>query len=109
MIKHDSKKKKLFLGIEILRMLLCLLIVIVHCYNQSFAYSKLFKFPFKALPFYVPTFFLISFYFSYKTLISKDIKRIYLRFIRILIPYIVWPSLIWIMNIFINCSILKLE
>jgi len=96
--KNNNKGKKIFLGIEFLRMILSFLIVYIHCFSRSNAKSKFYLIPFKILCFYVPTFFLISFYFSYKSFVLRDINKIVLRFKRFLIPYIIWPILIWIKN-----------
>ena len=50
---------------------------------------------------HVPIFFLISFYLSHKLFVSKDIVKIKKRFERLLIPYLVWPIIIWILNNFL--------
>ena len=77
-------------------MILSFLIVVVHCHNKNGEDIKLKTFSFTALSFYVPTFFVISFYFSFRLFISKNIIKIKQRFIRILIPYIIWPIIFWL-------------
>lgn len=94
--------KSIYLGVEVLRMILSFLIVVVHCYNKKYIKIKLLYFPFFCLCFYVPTFFLISFYFSYKTFISRNIVKIKERFLRLLIPYIIWPVIFWLRFQFMN-------
>ena len=97
-----------YLGIEILRMALSFLIVVVHCNNiKNIKNIKFLKFVFLNLKFYVPTFFIISFYFSYNTFASKNINKIKQRFIRILMPYILWPIIFWIRYIIYNFYINK--
>ena len=49
----------------------------------------------------VPIFFLMSFYFSHKLFLSKNVEKIKKRFERLLIPYIFWPIIIWILNNFL--------
>ena len=44
--------------------------------------------------YHIPTFMLISFYFSYKTFFSNDIIKYKKRLERLLIPYIIWPIII---------------
>lgn len=97
-----NKKKKIYSGIEILRMILSFLILLVHCYNKSYSNNKSISFAYLLLGFYVPTFFIISFYFSYKTFKSKNINKIKQRFTRILIPYIIWPIIFWLKYNFFN-------
>ena len=47
---------------------------------------------------HVPTFDILSFYFSFNSFKSKNIKKIRLRFERLLIPYFAWPIIIWPLN-----------
>ena len=102
-IINNSLKKEKYLEIQILRMILCFWIVISHC---SLIYNPFFK---KIIfsQFHVPTFFIISFYFLYKNLSKRNIKKIKERFERLLIPYIIWPILIFIINniLFITLSL----
>ena len=88
------------LGIEILRAYMSFSVVVLHLYKRSPKNKNIFaKFVFHCQPFYVPTFFLISFYFSFKILSTKNIIKIKERFFRILIPYFFWPSFFWIRHI----------
>jgi hypothetical protein len=94
---HSIKsKKKIYLGIEILRMFLSFFIVVVHAFNKYYARSKILLFPFNALFYYIPTFFVISFFFNYKTFVRKNLDKIKERFLRILIPYYIWPTIFFI-------------
>lgn len=83
------------IGIELLRMIHSYFIVMVHCCKIS--NRILFNLIIRK-PFHVPSFFLISFYFFYNNIFSRNIKKIKARFLRLLIPYIIWPLLIFIFN-----------
>ena len=75
------------LGIEILRMILCFWVIAYHYAGKK---NKL-KYKILKTFFHVPTFMLISFYFSYNTFISNDIIKYKKRLERLLVPYIIWP------------------
>ena len=103
--KNNSQKlfhKDINLGIEILRAYMSFSIVILHFLKKDFLNNIYLKFIFHCQPFYVPTFFVISFYFSFGTLYTKNINKIKDRIIRILIPYIIWPTFLWIINLLYN-------
>ena len=88
--------KSINLGIELLRFLLCLWIVFIHCSIIKSNHKKYLK-----KEFHVPTFMLISFYF-YSGLLHMRIKeKIIARFQRLLIPYILWPIIIFLINNFL--------
>ena len=89
--------KKVNLGIEILRLLLCLWIVFIHCSKIKKGHKQYFS-----KRFHVPSFFLISFYFYFPTLSKRLINKIILRFQRLLIPYLLWPTIRLIIIIIIN-------
>jgi len=82
--------KKINYSLELLRLILDFWVVIHHCYKYAY---KLFK-----GKFHVPIFMLMSFYFFYNTLKTKNSINIKKRFQRILFPYIVWPILLFIFN-----------
>ena len=105
LIKKNKKKtniRRVNLGIEVLRMILSFLIVNVHFYDHTKAKFKLLLFPQYALRFYVPTFFIISFYFSFNTFISKNTIKKKERLLRILVPYFIWPFIFWIRFYYIH-------
>ena len=93
MLIISKNNKSINLGIEILRMLLCLWIVFIHCSIIKEAQKK-----YLSKGFHVPTFILISFFFYVKTLQGRIIYKIIYRFKRILIPYIGWSIIILIIN-----------
>ena len=83
--KYSRNNYKSNLGIEILRMILCFWVITFH-----FAGNKN-KTKYKILNtfYHVPTFMLISFYFSYNTFFLNDITKFKKRLERLLIPYII--------------------
>ena len=96
------KKNKLItndrnLGIQILRFLLCLWVVFVHCSHIKRQHEKIFK-----KGFHVPGFFMLAFYFFYPILYDRRINKIIQRFQRLLIPYILWPAIVIILNFIFN-------
>ena len=65
------------IGLAILRPILSFLVIMHHFHDYSLDKGK-FKLLFRTLhkfEFHVTVFFLMSFYFSHKTLISKDYKK----------------------------------
>ena len=87
-------KEKNVLGIEILRIILCFSVVLDHLYiNTNF-----YKFHY-IIYYHIPSFFVISFYFNYKTFISFNIKKIKGRLKRLFIPYFYWSIISWIINV----------
>ncbi len=90
---------KINFGIEILRAYISFSIIVIHFLKRKYNTNFFIRFMIRGLPFYVPTFFLISFYFSYNVFTSKNIDKIRERFIRVMIPYIFWQIFIWIRDI----------
>ena len=87
-IKHYN------IGIELLRMILSFLIVVYHLHTRV-KQDFIFNFSLYYIGFYTSTFFLISFYFSFKSLSSKIIFITVERLQRIIIPYLLWPIIIF--------------
>lgn len=65
-----------------------------HLYNQEI-YNRYAYFCY----YHIPTFFLLSFFYTFNTLISFNINKIKGRFERIMIPYFSWSFIYWIFNI----------
>ena len=85
----------------ILRMIFSFLFVVYHLHSKK-KKSNTLKFSLYFLGFYTSTFFLISFYFSFRSLSSKNNIMIKERLKRIIFPYIIWPLIIFFgKNIFI--------
>ena len=82
------------IGIEILRMILCFRIVLLHYYasNNKYILSLINN------RYQVSCFFFISFYFLYPTIKDLKSEKIKTRLDRLLIPYINYPIMIWIIN-----------
>ena len=90
---EESKHKSINLGLEIVRPFLSLWVVISHC---SKIQRKHAKYIYRA--FHVPTFNLIAFYFFNRIISKRILSKITFRFYRIIIPYILWPLIIFIVN-----------
>lgn len=73
-------------------------IIIRHCFNIGQTKNKIIIIIHNSSQIYVTTFYLISYFFSYKTLKLKIINRIKLKLNRLLIPYIIWPIVIFLFN-----------
>lgn len=99
--KKIYKRKKIYLGIEILRVFFSFNILLFHCINRKIYSQKLLNNLREIVKIALTTFFIISFYFSYNSFTSKNIILIKQRFKRLLIPYIIWPIIIFFNNNFI--------
>ena len=86
-INVNNKKNRVNLGIEILRMILCFWVLSFHCagnkYKNNYKILKTF--------YHVPTFMIISFYFSNKLFLYPNIIKIKERISRLLFPYLLIP------------------
>ena len=96
-IKKKVTFKQYYLneGLQLLRIILCFWIVCVHTCHSS--YKLLNNILFKR-QFHVSGFIIISFYFFNKIISQRDIHKVKQRFIRLLLPYFIIPSIIWIFN-----------
>ena len=78
-----NQKKKIFIGIEFLRIYLSILVVNTHCYklrkNSKFLISKLLR-----NNIHVPLFYIISFFFFQNTLLSRNLNKFKQRLQRLL-------------------------
>ena len=90
------KQKKIYIGIEFLRIFFSFNILLYHCLNRSIYKKKLYIINKSIVAKGLNTFFIIAFYFSYDLFSSKNITLIKRRFQRLLIPYIIWPMIIYI-------------
>ena len=84
-----NTNKTINLGIETLRMILCFLVIAFHFSGKE----NRKKYKILNTTYHVPTFMIISFYYSYGLFSPLKIDKIKTRFERILIPYVVFPIL----------------
>ena len=89
--KKFKNRKQINVGLQILRMICCLLIILTHFYS-----FRRYRILLNEHKYYLMTFFFLSFYFSYNTFTSRNVKKIKERFKRMLIPYIGWPLMFFI-------------
>jgi hypothetical protein len=89
-------KKKISIGIELLRIFFSFNIFFFHCKNKYIYKKQLYNINREFVSIGLITFFILAFYFSYGLFSSKNIKLIKQRFQRLLIPYIIWPIIIYI-------------
>ena len=72
----------------------------IHCCKVNNYYFKRIL----SLQYHIPTFLIMSFYFFYNSLLNRNINKIKQRFERLLIPYIMWPIILFILdNILYRC------
>ena len=88
-------RKEYNIGIGILRTCLSFMVIMDHLYNKKI-YNKYVYFFY----YHIPTFFFLSFFYTFNTLCHYNINKIKLRFERIMIPYYSWCFIYWIFNIF---------
>lgn len=93
------QKKELNFGLALFKIYLSFIVVNSHCliFSNSSNCSDNLKYFLKNV-LHVPSFFIISFYFFRETLLSRNIDKFNQRFLRLLIPYIFWPIIIFIIN-----------
>lgn len=92
------------IGLAVLRTILSFLVIMTHFYDFRKAQGKWKIITEKAIHFHfhVPVFFIMSFYFAYKTFISPNHKKKYERLQRLCIPYFIWPIIIYFLNKLLN-------
>lgn len=101
-ISNQNYRKKYNYGLALLKSFLAFLVVIAHYFNPKSTTNKIILIFTKDRKFHVPCFFIMSFYFMCNNIISLDIKIIFNRLIRLLIPYIGWPFILWKTNNIFN-------
>ena len=105
--EKNKKKKKFNYGLALLKSFLSFLVLLSHNFNIRTTKNKIIIFIFKHRKFHVPSFFIMSFYFMCNNLLSMNIIILYKRLVRLLIPYIGWPIIIFIMNNIFNLILKK--
>ena len=102
--KIEKKKREFNYGLAFLKYYLAFLVVIGHNFNKKSTKNKLILTITKHNIPHVPSFFIISFYLTCNNLLSTNLKIFFKRLERLLIPYIIWPITIWIINHIVNIS-----
>lgn len=94
--------KKFNYGLAILKFIMAFLVVKHHYFKSKSTKNKILLFLTKERFFHVPSFFIMSFYFTCTNFTSLNNKIILNRFEKLLIPYIGWPFIIIIINHMFN-------
>lgn len=103
------KKQKFNIIFAILKIYLSFLVVNTHCFVPSInKYKNLFILSLLNNNLPVPIFYIMSFYFCFNLFKNRNIVKIKQRFERLLIPYFLWPIIIWTLN-YIVSLLLKLD
>ena len=99
-INHSIKpKSKIYdYGLGILKTYLAFLIVASHQFSQKTTKNEIILMLYDNRNIHVPSFFIMSFYFTCHNLLSLNPKKILNRFIRLFIPYFGWPIIIMQIN-----------
>ena len=100
--KNGKMKQLVFkpynFGLAFLKMILALTVIGSHCFKNSSTNNNIFLFFYKRRRIHVPSFMIMSFYFMQKSLISSNFKLLCRRLIRLGIPYLCWPIIIFFLN-----------
>ena len=94
-LTNTQKSKKVNYGLEILRMIMSFWVVMNHCYKTNNETLNNIIFGHR---FHVPTFIIISFFFFYNNLSLKNINKIKSRLEKLFLPYLIYPTFIWLIN-----------
>lgn len=101
-IKEKTDGPKLNYGLSILKVINSFLVLAVHNFKSKSTQNKYILNITNNRFLHVPSFFIMSFYFMCKHLLSLDFKMLLKRLIRLLIPYILWPIFFWKLNQYLN-------
>ena len=85
-------------GLGILKTYLSLLVIATHFFSRNTTKNEIISTLYDNRYIHVPSFFIMSFYFTCHNLLSLDPKKIINRFFKLLIPYIGWPIIILYIN-----------
>jgi hypothetical protein len=98
----EKSQKVIYLNIQILRLILCFNIVAMHSIEIKNMNKILYFICVTGRSFYVPTFFFMSFYFSYNIFSERNMIKLKERLLRLFIPYIIWPCIFFIKYVYTN-------
>ena len=98
--QYYNKKFQFDIGLGVIRPFLSFLVIVTHCYNKHYLQGiwKILYINTEEIHFHIRIFIIISFYFSYNSIVSKEYKSKLNRFGRIFIPYFLWPIIIFFFN-----------
>jgi fucose 4-O-acetylase-like acetyltransferase len=102
-------EKKFYTNLAALRIYLSFLVVSIHSFKPNPITLKKIIIKMIYNMCHVPTFFILSFYFSYFSFKSKNIQKIKIRFQRLLIPYFLWPIIFWSFNNVLSFLYIKIK
>lgn len=106
--KNEKKKFNAFFAL--LRIYISFLVVNTHCFKPPISlYQNIFKLKLLKNRIHVPIFYIMSFYFCYNLFSSKNIPKIKQRFERIIIPYFIWPIILFLINNYLLNFISKIS
>ena len=100
--ENQKKTKGINYGLLILKFILSFIVLTSHNFNRKTTKNEYILNFTKERKLHVPSFFIMSFYFMSGHLNSLKIKIFLKRLMRLLIPYIGWPIIIWNINRFLN-------
>ncbi len=98
----NCENKKINYGLAILKFLLAFSVIRAHNFQKNSTKNKLILKITEERKLHVPSFFIMSFFFTYSNLLSLNRKIFFTRIIRLLLPYILWPVIIWNLNCILN-------
>ena len=106
----NNGKQKFNAFFSLLRIYTSFLVVNAHCFKPQISlYKNKFKLKLLKSFIHVPIFYIMSFYFCYNLISTKNIPKIKLRFERIVIPYFIWPIFIFLINNYLLNFISKIS
>ena len=102
--ENQSNAKKFNYGLAILKSILEFFVELHHNFRRRTTKNEIIIYytTERYLILHVPSFFIMSFYLTCKTLLSLNPRKLLNRLMRLLIPYIGWPFIIFYINRFLN-------
>ena len=100
-------EKKRNIGLATLRIYLSFLVVSSHLFSPDAKIKNYNIIKIISNHNHVPNFYIMSFYLCYNLFKLKNIRKIKIRFQRLLIPYFIWPIIIWLLNNFLSFLSIK--
>lgn len=87
-------KKEWNIGLAILRIIMCFMVILCHCWDASNAKGLLFMVQIRSYA--VPVFMIMSFMFMQDNLVEHDKEKMKRRFERLLIPQVGWAIIYYV-------------